>query len=53
MTEQIISLFLSNPWLLPLLILGVLFKFFAPMIKGKIGEGTVNLAATLGLNSDT
>lgn len=54
MIEQIIEgVFLSNPWVIPLLVLGLFLKFFAPMLKGKMGEGIVNLAAKLRLDSNT
>lgn len=37
-------------WMFPLLLLLPVLKLFAPMIKGRLGEGLVNLAAKLRLD---
>ncbi len=42
--------FFSNPVLVAIIVIGVLVSLFMPIIKGKIGEGTVNLAAKLRLD---
>lgn len=48
--QPILQGFISNPWIILLLLVGLFFKFFRATIKGKIGEGVVNLAAKLRLN---
>lgn len=49
--EQFIKEILSIPWVIPMLILSILIKVFTPIIKGKMGEVFVNLAAKLRLDS--
>ena len=48
--EVIIQMFTANPLFIVFLVIGLMITIFAPVIKGKIGEGTVNLTAKLRLD---
>lgn len=48
--QSFIQGFLSNSWIIVLLLVGLFFKLFLTVIKGRAGEGIVNLAAKLRLD---
>jgi restriction system protein len=51
-TDLMKGLIKQHWWIFVLMVIFPLLKIFAPLIKGKIGEGVVNLAAKLRLDPD-